>query len=206
MADREYDTRTILRRIGSAKTPRARADAVERCFALWQNLIGATVRRIGAGASHDELEDLTGAARLGLIQAIEGYQVGFGTRFETYAIGKIRASVWACAHEMHKPRQWCSDWSEFAELDDAQTTLVGSRCDGAPYEMVEKQSRHDALRRAVGRLETRDRALLSLRYGARSTVALTAKAMGISPTRVSQLETRVLARLKGTMDTDNACL
>ena len=66
-------------------------DAKERLVTENSGLIWAVVRRFfGRGA---ESEDLYQLGCLGFIKAVDGFDVGFGTQFSTYAVPKIAGEI-----------------------------------------------------------------------------------------------------------------
>lgn len=66
-------------------------DAAERLITENSGLIWAVVRRfMGRGV---EAEDLYQLGCLGFLKAVEGFDLGFGTQFSTYAVPKIAGEI-----------------------------------------------------------------------------------------------------------------
>jgi RNA polymerase sigma factor FliA len=69
----------------------------------------------------------------------------------------------------------------------------------SPDDRYVSVERRDRLRRAMSRLESRDRTLLSLYYFQDATMKRIGEALGVNESRISQLHARALTRLKAAL-------
>jgi RNA polymerase sigma factor for flagellar operon FliA len=81
---------------------------------------------------------------------------------------------------------------------DGSDDLVEMAVDGAagPYARLERQELRAELARALAKLPERERQILTLSYGEELTLAEIGQVIGLSESRVSQLRTQAVARLR----------
>jgi RNA polymerase sigma factor for flagellar operon FliA len=77
------------------------------------------------------------------------------------------------------------------------TLLAGDDAD--PFDLCYRRERHEILGRALSHLREREREIISLYYQQELTMKQIAERMNIDESRVSQLHSAALARLKGTV-------
>lgn len=78
-------------------------------------------------------------------------------------------------------------------------SLAGGDEEDDPLGSVLRQDRQAALAEALGRLSDKERLVVTLIYYEDLTAREAAQVMGLSPSRVSQLHTRAILRLRGTL-------
>ena len=74
--------------------PIARDEAVKAGFEPNYNMLPTAQRCTAATGFAEVVSDLTAAGNLGLVQALEGYQLGNDVKFYTYARKCVRREVW----------------------------------------------------------------------------------------------------------------
>jgi RNA polymerase sigma factor for flagellar operon FliA len=105
---------TESRRKSEAKPGAWRKPSKEEAYKRYAPLMKYVVDRVASNVpKYVEREDLLNAAALGLFDALEKYDSGKGTKFETYAVWRIRGAVldelramdWASRSVRRKARQ-----------------------------------------------------------------------------------------------------
>src|SRR5581483_5828216 len=211
---------------------------------------------LGTGLpAHVEEGDLVSYGLLGLMNAIERYDPGRDTKFETYAISRIKGSIidelrsldWVprsvrsrsreieraigeLEHKLHRAPTdeeiashiGISD-QEFADsltqisrssvaaLDELWTisssggdtvslidTLQDPNADDPSLEMSRTELR-DALAGAIGKLPEREKTVITLYYYEELTLREIGEVLGVTESRVSQLHTKAILRLKAKL-------
>ncbi len=228
----------------------------ERLILTYAPLVKYVAGRLGTGLpAHVEEGDLVSYGLLGLMNAIERYDPGRDTKFETYAISRIKGaiidelrsmdwvprSVRSRAREIeraivelenryHRPP---SDEeiakalgitedefqdsltqisrSSVAALDELWTisssggdtvslidTLQDPHADDPSLEMTRTEVR-EALASAIGKLPERERTVITLYYYEELTLREIGEVLGVTESRVSQLHTKAILRLKAKL-------
>jgi RNA polymerase primary sigma factor len=154
-------------------------------------------------------EDLVGEACVGFLEAISRFDPARGFRLMTYATWWMRRrlaeAVAQQARAVRLPRRDRSaagatrevPWSELPPADEARLSIAP---DAAAA--LDRASRRNALRAAVGALRERERAVLVRHHGLsgrEETLAEIAHDFGVSKERVRQLEAAALARLRDAL-------
>ncbi len=197
--------------------------------------------------------DLIGYGSLGLLDAMERFDLQRGVKFETYAIARIRGAMidglrsmdWVPVSVRHRNRaieetvrnlenrigRSATDAEIAAELDipikeynqrirDMTSSAIlslediwGNQDDGEttfrspeirddkspdPLDETEWTLRKESLAKAIEKLPERERLVISLYYYEGLTVKEIAKIMSVSPSRISQLHTKAVIRLRGS--------
>jgi RNA polymerase sigma factor for flagellar operon FliA len=145
----------------------------------------------------------------GLSEAIERFDPEYGTKFETYAIQRIRGKIIDELRKVQiKPRLATSD-----KIDEFQYSIVSLNrsFDGEYgymlYETIpddtevqdkttEKAEMKELLKEAIRNLEERDRLILSLYYYEELSYKEISKILNITVSRISQIHTKILGSLK----------
>ena len=156
-------------------------------------------RHVGYG---EQLEDLVQVGSIGLIKAIDRFQLDRGVDLATYAIptidGEIKRHLRDRAWPIRIPRR-------LQELDPTLRTRVAELVDGQNgefdrdstvergYELGEDRI---ALQRGFRVLDDRERVLIRLAYFEGMSQAQIAGRVGISQIHVSRLTRRALAKLR----------
>ncbi len=232
-------------------SPVSKDEALRRYFPL----VKYVVDKIASGLPKSiERGDLTNTALIGLFDAMEKYDEGRGTKFETYAIWRIKGAVldelrsldWASRTTRRKAREIervCSaldqrlgraaseqemadamglSLHEFVRLLEEvrgtallsldQTLQVDDEHDLAGLaEMIEDKSTADSLSRIeeeefrrvllemINGLTEQERLVVALYYYEEMTLKEIGEALQISESRVSQIHTKAILRLKGRL-------
>ena len=206
-------------------------------------------RGLAAGTSVDEL---VSAGTIGLISALESFDVTRGLAFSTYAVTRIRGaildelrrqdhvprSVRRKTRDMANARETLSHsfgraprdrevaehlqvdldtmWRWQADVDaavhvplerqprDADTTAFApadylSATDDNADTRLARSEELDILRRAIAGLKEQERTVLSLSYFEELKLNEIAEILGLTDSRISQIRTRALRRLRETM-------
>jgi RNA polymerase sigma factor for flagellar operon FliA len=82
-------TDALWQRYRSTGDPEARAQLLQR----YLGLVHHVARAIGARAPGLELDDLVSAGALGLVRALESFDLSRGLAFSTYAVQRIRGAI-----------------------------------------------------------------------------------------------------------------
>ncbi|HHY63096.1 MAG TPA: FliA/WhiG family RNA polymerase sigma factor [Bacillota bacterium] len=207
-----------------------------------------------------DYDDLVGYGVLGLIDAIERFDMSRGVKFETYAMTRIRGSIidnlrrmdWAPRSVRHKARQiecamadaesvtgrpatdeeiadrlkvdidtlhrwtWEISMASYSSLDEliavddehnVATLLDFVSDDGSPDpEMIlEKDELYDALADAIDHLPEREGLVIKLYYFEEMTIKEIARVLGVSESRVSQLHTKAMMRIRVEIMESRGC-
>jgi RNA polymerase sigma factor for flagellar operon FliA len=145
----------------------------------------------------------------GLSEAIDRFDPDYGTKFETYAIQRIRGKILDELRKIQiKPRPVTSDGQKDVYYSNVSLNSSYDDEDGYMlYEMIpnqeeipdaiaEKGEAKEMLINAMKGLEERDRLILSLYYYENLNYKEIAKILKITVSRVSQIHTRILGSLK----------
>lgn len=148
----------------------------------------------------------------GLSEAIDRFDPDYGTKFETYAIQRIRGKIIDELRKVQvKPRLATSD-----KIDEFQYSIVSlnKAVDGEDgyqlYETIpddtevqdkttEKNEMKELLKEAIRNLEERDRLILSLYYYEELSYKEISKILNITVSRISQIHTKILGTLKNKL-------
>jgi RNA polymerase sigma factor for flagellar operon FliA len=258
-----------VRRPGFTAAPRSSATATgqpkltlvpgvatrEECLKRYLPLVRYVVERVASGLPHYvDHEDLHSAGVLGLLHAYDKFDAKKGTKFETYAVWRIKGAVldqlrsldWAsrstrrlgreaeaCARALdQKLGRAATDrevsramgltvedyhrlmdrirGSVLLSLDETRENEEGDTLGLA--EILEDPSAPDALERleedetklvlraTLNRLPEQERLVVALYYYEQMTLREIGEALGISESRVSQVHTRAVERLRGRVE------
>jgi RNA polymerase sigma factor for flagellar operon FliA len=249
------ELRDLWRRYKESGDPRAR----ERLVIAYSPLVKYVAGRMSSGLpAHVEEADLISYGLLGLISAIERFDLGREIRFETFAITRIKGSIidelrsldWvprsvrAKAREIeranakleHKLRRAPTDQEMAAELEttveefqeslvkisnssvvaldelwtvsDAsgdQVSLLDTIQDenaADPAQEMDLTDMKDRLADAIARLPEREKLVVALYYYENLTLREIGEVLGVTESRVSQLHTKAVLRLKSRLQGD----
>jgi RNA polymerase sigma factor for flagellar operon FliA len=208
-----------------------------------------------------EIDDLVSSGVVGLMDAVEKYDPTRDTKFETYAVSRIRGAIvddlrsldWvprsvrrkarlleeAYSHlegELHRPasdeevsnrlnisieelRNITEDVAsagllsldDFVGNQDGEKTtrvidLVCSRRSDSPSANIEVEEMTEVLAGAILNLPDKERTVLALYYYEDMTLKEIGRTLGVSESRVSQIHTKAMLRLRGRLRTARASL
>ena len=153
------------------------------------------------------IEDLVSIGTIGLVKAINTFRADRNIKLATYASKCIEKEILMYIRKTSGLRAEVSideplnvDWDGNELL---LSDVLGSDDDGVIFE-IEQIEEIAAIRRAVSRLDDREREIIELRYGMRGEIELTQKEvadrLGISQSYISRLEKKIIAKLKEDME------
>lgn len=147
----------------------------------------------------------------GLSEAIDRFDPEYGTKFETYAIKRIRGKIIDELRKLQKkPRVFNSANDEviYTNIPLSHTTddeegysleEVIPNDSILPDESLEKQEMKEFLIAAINKLPERDRQIISLYYYENLGYKEIAQVLNITVSRVSQVHTRIIESLKSKL-------
>lgn len=150
------------------------------------------------------VEDLISIGSIGLIKAINTFRADKNIKLATYATRCIENEILMYLRRNTKTKTEVSideplnvDW-EGNEL--LLSDILGTDVD-VIYKNLEEEVDRDILKKAINKLEKRERIIIELRYGIFSdgiekTQKEVADMLGISQSYISRLEKRIINRLK----------
>jgi RNA polymerase sigma factor for flagellar operon FliA len=224
----------------------------EECLQRYLPLVRYVVERVASGIPrHVDHEDLVSAGVLGLLNAYDKFDSGKGTKFETYAVWRIRGAVldqlrsldWASrsTRRMGREMESCAraldqklgrtatdpeiagamklklaDYyrlmdkvrgSALVSLDETRHGEEGDTLGLAELledprtpdvlANIEQEETKSFLHATLNRLPEQERLVMALYYYEQMTLREIGEALGISESRVSQIHTRAVERLRG---------
>lgn len=230
--------------------PQARSQLLDR----YLGLVHHVARQVAARVSDVvEVDDLVSAGTLGLVQALEAFDLSRGLAFSTYAMRRIRGSIldelrsrdWVPRSVRSKGRQLATAvaqlenklgrapepvevakalsidletyWRWREEVDGAvlvsldgsvssdhaeSATLAETLSDATaerPGDSVTQQETVANLRNAIGMLPPKERTVLALYYYEELNLRQIAEVLHVTESRVSQIRTQALKRLRQRM-------
>lgn len=148
----------------------------------------------------------------GLSEAVDRFDPDYGTKFETYAIQRIRGKI---IDELRKLQSkfkteegdqiidnYYTNLSINNQIDDEDGYTLAEVIPGeqlSQSEEVEKNEMKEILLKALKGLNERDRLIISLYYYENLNYQEIAKLMNITISRVSQIHSRILKNLKSKL-------
>lgn len=148
----------------------------------------------------------------GLSEAIDRFDPEYGTKFETYAIQRIRGKIIDELRKLQiKPRptntlsdskNLYSNVSLTSSVDDDDNLLlyeVVKSDSEIPDESAEKNQIKEILVEAIKKLDERDRMIITLYYYEDLNYKEIAQVLNITVSRVSQVHTRIIELLKSKL-------
>ncbi len=143
----------------------------------------------------------------GLSEAIDRFDPAYGTKFETYAIQRIRGKIIDELRKIQiKPRSLNPESeiiytnislnSSYDEEDGYMLYEVIPNDDELPDETINKNEAKDLLVDAIKELDERDRLVLTLYYYENLNYKEIAQVLNITVSRVSQIHSKIINELK----------
>jgi len=143
----------------------------------------------------------------GLSEAIDRFDPNIGTKFETYAIQRIKGKIIDELRKIQiKPRVNNSDENIFYSnvslftpvSEDGSCMLYEILPDNRelPDEFVNKNEIKDLLFKAIENLEEKERLVLTLYYYENLSYKEIAKVLDVTVSRISQLHTKIINKLR----------
>jgi RNA polymerase sigma factor for flagellar operon FliA len=140
----------------------------------------------------------------GLSEAIDRFDPDYGTKFETYAIQRIRGKIIDELRKLQKKRTSTdgviySNISINSTIDEDEnytlSDILPSSYD-SPNEEVEKNEAIDFLTEEIKNLPERDRLILSLYYYEHLNYQEISEILSITVSRVSQVHSKIIKTLR----------
>ncbi|NLW07912.1 MAG: RNA polymerase sporulation sigma factor SigK [Clostridia bacterium] len=149
----------------------------------------------------EDTEDLISIGTVGLIKAINTYNLNKGTKLATYAARCIENEILMHLRAMKKTRGEVSIYEPIGvDKEGNEISLIdvlGSEQDIA--EMVESNFERQNIRKKINALSPREKKVLEMRYGLARNFSRTqreiARKMGISRSYVSRIEKKAIQKL-----------
>ena len=150
-----------------------------------------------------ELDDLISVGSVGLIKAVNTFNLSKNIKLATYASRCIENEILMYLRKISKTRGEVS-LDEPLNVDyEGNELLLGDVLGTDPEivcQSVEEDEERKLLRRALERLNSREREIMRLRYGLSGNDELTQKEvadlMGISQSYISRLEKKIITNLR----------
>lgn len=152
--------------------------------------------------NYDEQEDLISIGTIGLIKAIDSYDVENGTRFATYA-GKCLQNEILMHFRAQKKLSCETSIDDTIEIDkdgNPLTYIDIISVDDNIIEQIDLKSKKEMIEYSINRLlDKREKAIIELRYGLGGNKPITqrevATKLGISRSYVSRIEKSALNKI-----------
>ena len=152
------------------------------------------------------IEDLISIGTLGLIKAVNTFRSDKNIKLATYASRCIENEILMYFRKVSGKQEVSLDEPLNTDWDGNELLLsdvLGS--DELPVgQEIEDAEERLALRRAVARLESRERLIVELRFGLNGRREMTqsevAELLGISQSYISRLEKKILRKLRETLE------
>src|SRR5574344_1473914 len=153
-----------------------------------------------------DLEDLVSIGSIGLIKGINTYKIDKNIKLATYASRCISNKILKLIRKNKKRKNEVSFDSALSyDVEGNELHLedvLGTEDDLVPNE-YEKKVDKESLEKEINVLDSRDKEIMTLRYGLGNTKEYTqkevAELLGISQSYISRIEKKVIRRLKQTM-------
>jgi RNA polymerase sigma factor for flagellar operon FliA len=243
-------TDALWQRYRGTGDPEARTQLLDR----YLGLVHHVARQVAARVSDVvEVDDLVSAGTLGLVQALEGFDLSRGLAFSTFAMRRIRGSIldelrsrdWVPRSVRAKGRQMAAAvaqleaqlgrapeprevakvlaldlqtyWRWREEIDgavlvslDGSVTLDHAESASleetmsdpnvqSPGDRLSQEETVAGLRQAIGMLPPKERTVLALYYYEELNLRQIAEVLHVTESRVSQIRTQALKRLRSRM-------
>lgn len=144
----------------------------------------------------------------GLSEAIERFDPQYGTKFETYAIQRIRGKIIDEIRKIQsKPRANGNSEVDYSpksislshQIDGTESYTLNETIPAdveLPDEALNRKEQKEILLEAINSLEERDRLIITLYYYENLNYKEISEVLSITVSRVSQVHSRILKELK----------
>lgn len=152
------------------------------------------------------LEDLISIGTIGLMKAIGTYRMEKNIKLATYASRCIENEILMYLRKISGRQEVSIDEPLNSDWDGGELLLsdILSSDEPSVVEELERDEEREALRRAVDRLESRERLVIRLRFGLDGNPEMTQKEvadlLNISQSYISRLEKKILQKLRREME------
>src|SRR6478752_5515445 len=157
--------------------------AREQLVVAYSPLVKYVAGRMSSGLpAHVEEADLISYGLLGLINAIERFDLTREIKFETYAITRIKGAI----------------IDELRALDTIHDENAPD-----PEALLAQSELKDRLADAIAALPEREKLVIALYYYENLTLREIGEVLGVTESRISQLHTKAVLRLKSRLQPEN---
>jgi RNA polymerase primary sigma factor len=190
-------------RIDSARARTTDLDEIEQHLdtarAIRSQIVRANLRLVVAIAKrhlgpHDDLFERVSDGNYALLRAVDQFDYARGNKFSTYA-------TWAILNGLRRRKRAQKDRARFVTGHEARLRSTADTRADAHDQETSHTEHQGQVERLLGRLDDRERRILTSRYGIGGAEERTLKQigveLGISKERVRQLETRAHQKLRG---------
>jgi RNA polymerase sigma factor for flagellar operon FliA len=144
----------------------------------------------------------------GLSEAIDRFDPEYGTKFETYAIQRIRGKIIDELRKIQSKQKVYTTTDEelyhttmslnnsIDEDSNCQLYEVISDESETPIDTAEKNESKELLAEAIKKLDEKERLIITLYYYENMNYAEIAKVIGVTVSRVSQVHSKIIDSLK----------
>lgn len=144
----------------------------------------------------------------GLSEAIDRFDPEYGTKFETYAIQRIRGKIIDELRKIQSKQKAYTTTDEeiyhttislnnsIDEDSNCQLYEVISDENDTPIDTAEKNESKELLLEAIKQLDEKERLIITLYYYENLNYAEIAKVIGVTVSRVSQVHSKIIDSLK----------
>ena len=152
------------------------------------------------------IEDLISIGTIGLIKAVGTYRTDKNIKLATYASRCIENEILMYLRKISGRQEVSIDEPLNSDWDGGELLLsdILSSDEPSVVEELERDEEREALRRAVDRLESRERLVIRLRFGLDGNPEMTQKEvadlLNISQSYISRLEKKILQKLRREME------
>ncbi len=200
----------LWREFKSSPTPALKREIILRYI----NLVHYVIRKSHLSANNilDE-RDFFQFGIEGLSEAVDRFDPDYGTKFETYAIQRIKGKIidelrkiqskLKTSEEENKNSQYPQNVSMNNQIEDEdggyQLSEVIPDQQTTQLDEVENREMKELLIKALKQLNERDRLIISLYYYENLNYQEIAELMKITVSRVSQIHTKIINNLKSKL-------
>src|SRR5947209_3928569 len=189
----------------------------DRLVLTYAPLVKYVAGRVGSGLpAHVDESDLVQYGLLGLMAAIERYDPDRDVKFETYAMARIKGSIidelramdWvprsvrARAREIERAIAALDELWTVSSSGGDQIALIDTIEDTEapdPQGSLSATEMREAIGEAIARLPEREKLVVTLYYYEELTLREIGEVLGVTESRVSQLHTKAVLRLKARL-------
>ena len=167
---------------------------------------GGQAREAALALLIERIEDLISIGTLGLIKAVETFRSDKNIKLATYASRCIENEILMYLRKISGRQEVSIDEPLNSDWDGGELLLsdILSSDEPSVVEELERDEEREALRRAVDRLESRERLVIRLRFGLDGNPEMTQKEvadlLNISQSYISRLEKKILQKLRREME------
>ncbi|OAI41001.1 hypothetical protein AYO40_00535 [Planctomycetaceae bacterium SCGC AG-212-D15] len=172
----------ILRSIRNRRHKALREEAFQQLLSSWEPIVVAMARRYAPQAS--ERPDFEQAGRMAILRAAEKFRAGVRNRFEHYARRAVRHALLDEARAARRRQVMTCVKVLLPEKFDNEDGLS----------LLVRRELQTAVRQACRRLDQRLRTIVERVYGHQNSQADVARALEISPARITQILKRFRSR------------